>query len=61
MDRYARREHFERICELRDAYGRLGTADTTSVITIEAVIGWASRILARSIPATVGDMKPAAG
>ncbi|MBA2380893.1 MAG: hypothetical protein H0V73_02170 [Chloroflexi bacterium] len=59
MDRQTRREHFERICALRDAYGRLGPADTTSVITIERAISWASRVLARSIPATAADVKPA--
>ena len=38
MDRYARRQYFERLCQLREEYGRLGADDTTSVMTIEAVI-----------------------
>lgn len=38
MDRATRREYFERLCDLRDGYGRLGSDDTTVAITIEAMI-----------------------
>ena len=51
MDRYARRMHFERIYALRDAYGRLGAEDTTSIISIEAVIAFAIEELERDVPA----------
>ena len=42
MDRYARRQHFERLCQLRDRYARLGPDDTVWIITIEDVIAWAN-------------------
>lgn len=47
MDRYNRRIFFERLCELRDSYGRLGPDDTTSVITIEAMVVRGRALLAR--------------
>ena len=47
MNRQQRREHFERLCAMRADYDRRGRADTTSVISIEAVIRWASRRLER--------------
>lgn len=47
MDRQTRRTYFERLCELRDTYGRLGTDDTTSVISIEATIELAIHLLER--------------
>lgn len=47
MDKYARRIWFERLCELRDAYGRLGSEDTTSVISIEAMVARSRSLLAR--------------
>ena len=50
MDRYLRREYFERICQLRDRYARLGRADLTSVITIEAMIARAERLMDRPLP-----------
>jgi hypothetical protein len=40
MDRYARRQHFERLCRLRDEYARRGAADSVAVISIEDVIAW---------------------
>jgi hypothetical protein len=49
MDRHGRREYFERICKLRDRYARLGRADTTSVITIEAMIARASLLMERPV------------
>jgi hypothetical protein len=45
MDRQGRRTYFERLCELRDAYGQLGTDDTTSAISVETMIERAVRLL----------------
>ncbi len=42
MDRQTRRKYSERLCELRDGYGRLGADDTTGVISIEAMIALAN-------------------
>ena len=63
MDRYLRREYFERICQLRDRYAQLGPSETTGVITIEAMIARASRLLDRPVPPLlmVTDPNPAAG
>jgi hypothetical protein len=47
MDKFARRIWFERLCDIRDAYGRLGPEDTTSVITIEAMIARSRRLMNR--------------
>jgi len=62
MDRYVRRQYFERICELRDRYARLGRADLTSVITIEAMIARAGRLMDRPLPPIqmVNDPEPTA-
>ena len=40
MDRYARRQHFERLCTLRASYAALGVEDDRSVISIEDVLAW---------------------
>jgi flagellar biosynthesis regulator FlaF len=48
MDKYSRRVWFERLCDLRDAYGRLGREDTTSVISIEAMIERSRRLMIRT-------------
>lgn len=63
MDRYLRREYFERICQLRDRYAQLGQADTTGVITIEAMVARASKLMDRPVPPVlmVSDSNPAAG
>jgi hypothetical protein len=42
VDRQTRRTYFERLCELRDDYGRLGADDNTGVISIEAMIALAN-------------------
>jgi hypothetical protein len=47
MNRQQRREFFERLCALRDAYALRGPDDTTSAISIEAMIARASRRLDR--------------
>lgn len=60
MDRQMRREYFERIYQLRSRYERLGPADTTSVISIDAIIAMVNRLM---IPVgaavVVADPKPA--
>ena len=56
MDRYTRRQYFEGLCSLRDAYARLGTDDTTSCISIEDVIALAIDLLERPLdPAEASD------
>lgn len=47
MNRQQRREHFERLCAMRDDYARRGREDASSVMSIEALIHWASRRLER--------------
>ena len=47
MDRQTRRTYFERLCELRDDYGRLGADDITSVISIEAMVALANSLFNR--------------
>lgn len=47
MDRQARRTYFERLCELREAYGRLAPDDTRDVISINAMIARANSLLDR--------------
>jgi hypothetical protein len=61
MDRHGRREYFERICQLRDRHARLSPADTTSVITIDAMIARANRLMERPVPPLliVSDANPA--
>lgn len=48
MDKYERRVWFERLCDLRDAYGRLGREDTTSAISIEGMLEQAQGLLVRA-------------
>ncbi len=40
MDRYARRQHFERLVAMRETYARRDTDDSVAVISIEEVIAW---------------------
>ena len=47
MDRQGRRAYFERLCDLRNTYETLGTDDTTSVISIEAMVEQAIDLLER--------------
>lgn len=47
MNRYERRQFFERLCTMRDAYDKRGPEDTTSLITIEAMIERAVWLLER--------------
>jgi hypothetical protein len=50
MDRQARRKHFERLVELREAYRARGPEDSTSVVSIETMISRVERLLARPNP-----------
>jgi hypothetical protein len=45
MDRVSRRRYFDRLCTLRDAYRELGPDDSTSVISIEAMLERATDLL----------------
>lgn len=47
MDRYTRRQYFEGLCRMRDAYDGLGPDDTTSCISIDDVIAHAIDLLER--------------
>jgi hypothetical protein len=47
MDRQGRRAYFERLCDLRNTYEALGADDTTSIISIEAMIEHAIDLLER--------------
>ena len=47
MNRQQRREQFEQLCAMRDGYAKRGRQDSTSVISIEAMIRWATRRLER--------------
>jgi len=42
MDRYTRRVQFDRWCALREGYAALDGTETTSVISIDDVIAWAT-------------------
>ena len=61
MDRHGRREYFERICQLRDRHARLDSADTTSVITVDAMTARANRLMERPVPPLLiaSDANPA--
>ena len=45
MDKYARRQYFDRLCALRETYAELGADDTTSVISIDEMIERATALL----------------
>ena len=44
MSRYERRQYFDRLCELRDGYGR-DSDDTRGVLSIEDAIAYASAVM----------------
>jgi len=48
MDKFTRRVWFERLCDLRDTYGRLGREDTTSAISIVAMIARSRTLMNRA-------------
>jgi hypothetical protein len=47
MDRQTRRTYFERLCDLREDYGRLGADDIKGVISVEGMIELANRVFDR--------------
>ena len=47
MDKLARRKYFDRLYTLRESYRDLGSDDTTSVISIEAMLEHANELLER--------------
>ena len=47
MDRQARRKYFERLYVLRESYRELGPDDSKSVISIEAMLERAGRLMER--------------
>ena len=53
MDRYARRQHFESLCRLREAYGRLEADDTTTCISIGDAVAYAIDLLERPDEAAI--------
>jgi hypothetical protein len=60
MDRQMRRTYFERLCDLRDDYGRLEADDITSVISIDAMIAWANSLFDRPVSPLIRMMEPGA-
>ena len=44
MSRYERRQYFDRLCELRDGYGR-SAGDTRAILSIEDAIAYATAVL----------------
>ena len=46
MTRFERRQFFDRLCELRDRYAARSADDSTSVMTIEAAMDYATGLLA---------------
>lgn len=53
MDRQTRRTYFERLCDLRDDYGRLDADDLTSIISIEAMISLANSLFDRPVSSLI--------
>ena len=47
MDKLARRKYFDRLYTLRESYNDLGPDDTTSVISIEAMLERSNELLER--------------
>ena len=45
MDKFTRRQYFDRLCALRETYRELGPDDTRVVISLEAMLERATRLL----------------
>jgi hypothetical protein len=58
MDRQARRTYFDRLCALRETYRELGPDDTRSVISIEAMLERAARLLDRPASPLIATIEP---
>ena len=61
MDKQAKRQYFDRLCVLRATYRELGPDDTTSVISIEAMIERATRLLDRPASPLIAMIEPRDG
>lgn len=44
MSRYERRQYFDRLCELRDGYGR-SPEDTRAILSIDDAIAYATAVM----------------
>jgi len=49
MDKHARRKHFERLVELREAYRSRGPEDSTAIVSVEVMLGRAQALLDQPI------------
>ena len=58
MDKYSRRQYFDRLCELRNVYRGLGPDDATSVISIEAMIERAIELLDQPASPLIATIDP---
>jgi hypothetical protein len=58
MDKFERRVWFDRLCDLRDAYGRLGREDTTSAISIDAMLTRSRSLMGRVESPLVAILEP---
>lgn len=58
MDKFERRVWFDRLCDLREAYGRLGREDTTSAISIDAMIARSRSLMSRVESPLVAILEP---
>ncbi|MFL5727194.1 MAG: hypothetical protein ACJ765_04295 [Chloroflexota bacterium] len=58
MDRQAKRKYFERLCELRETYRELGPDDTRIVISIDAMIDRAGRLLEQTASPLIATIEP---
>jgi hypothetical protein len=58
MDKYSRRQYFDRLCGLRDDYAGLGPDDTTSVISIETMIERAIELLDQPASPLIATIEP---
>jgi hypothetical protein len=50
MDKLARRKHFERLVELREAYRARGPEDSASIVSVEVMLSRAQALLERPNP-----------
>jgi hypothetical protein len=55
MTRYERRQMFERLCTMRDAYRMAPESEVTAVISIADAIAWAEDLLSQPAPEIAAD------
>ena len=58
MDRYARKIYFDRLYALREAYRELGPDDTRVVISVEAMLERAARMLDQAASPLITTLEP---